>query len=51
MNDRCDFGALFLQSAVVVAFVSILTWFRLFWLISLGVGALGEVIGPSAYWI
>ncbi len=44
-------GALFLQLAVVVASVSILTRLRLFWLIRLGVRALGAVIGLGAHWI
>jgi hypothetical protein len=51
INDRCDLGALFLQLAVVVASVSILTHIRAFWLASLLVGACGAVIGLSAFWL
>ena len=51
INGYCDFGALFLQLAVVVASVSIPSRLRLFWLMSLGVGALGLAIGLSACWI
>lgn len=40
-----------LQLAVVVASVSIPSRLRLFWLMSLGVGALGLAIGLSACWI
>ena len=40
-----------LQLAVVVASVPILSRLRLFWLMSLDVGALGLVIGLRAGWI
>jgi hypothetical protein len=36
INDRCDFGAFFLQQAVVLVYVSIPTRFRLFRLIIWG---------------
>ena len=49
INDRCDQGALALQIAVVVCSVAILSRWRLFWYIGLGLGALGSLIGLSAF--
>ncbi len=43
MNDRCDFSGLFLQIAIVIASVAILSGQRLFWFASLGLAAFGAV--------
>jgi hypothetical protein len=51
INDRRDFGTLFLQLAFVVASVLILTRLQFLWLTSLDVGALGAGISLSAYCI
>lgn len=51
INDRCDKGALFLQLAVVVASVAILTQMRFFWWIGMALGVAGAVIGGSAFWM
>ena len=49
INDRCDQGALSLQIAVVVCSVAILSRWRLFWYIGLGLGVAGALIGLSAF--
>ncbi len=49
INDRCDFGALFLQLGVVVASVAILTRWKAFWFGSILLGAVGAVIGLSSF--
>lgn len=49
INDRCDQAALALQIAVVVCSVAILSRWRLFWYIGLGLGLAGTVIGISAF--
>jgi hypothetical protein len=49
VNDRCDHGALFLQLAIVIASVAILTRLHLYWFISMALGAVGTVIGLSAF--
>ena len=51
VNDRCDHAALALQIAVVICSVAILSRWRLFWYIGLGLGAAGALIGLSAFWI
>lgn len=51
INDRCDFGALFLQLGIVIASVAILTRWRLLWIISILLGLTGTVVGLSAYLI
>jgi hypothetical protein len=43
MNDRCDFAALFLQIAVVICSVAILSRMRLFWFAGLILAAVGVV--------
>lgn len=43
MNDRCDFAGLFLQIAIVIASVAILSRQHLLWFISLGLAAFGAV--------
>lgn len=49
INDRCDHAALSLQIAVVVCSVAILSRWRLFWYIGLGLGVAGALIGMSAF--
>lgn len=49
INDRCDQGALALQIAVVICSVAILSRWRLFWYIGLGLGAAGTLVGISAF--
>ncbi|GEM_PF-168687 len=49
INDRCDHAALALQIAVVICSVAILSRWRLFWYIGLGLGVAGSLIGLSAY--
>lgn len=41
MNDRCDFAGLFLQIAIVIASVAILSRQRLLWYASLGLALFG----------
>jgi hypothetical protein len=43
MNDRCDLAGLFLQIAIVIASVAILSGQRLLWYASLGLAAFGAV--------
>ena len=43
MNDRCDFAGLFLQIAIVIASVAILSRQHLLWFASLGLAAFGAV--------
>jgi hypothetical protein len=49
INDRCDHAALALQIAVVICSVAILSRWRLFWYIGLGLGVAGALIGLSAF--
>ncbi len=49
INDRCDHAALALQIAIVIASVSILSRWRVLWFIALALGAVGTVIGISAF--
>jgi hypothetical protein len=49
INDRCDQAALALQIAVVICSVAILSRWRLFWYIGLGLGVAGALIGMSAF--
>ena len=49
INDRCDHAALSLQIAVVICSVAILSRWRLFWYIGLGLGVAGALIGMSAF--
>ena len=49
INDRCDMASLALQIAIVIASVSILSRWRLLWFIALALGAVGTVIGISAF--
>jgi hypothetical protein len=51
INDRCDHAALALQIAVVICSVAILSRWRLFWYIGLGLGVAGALIGMSAFWL
>jgi hypothetical protein len=51
INDRCDHAALALQIAVVICSVAILSRWRLFWYIGLGLGLAGTLIGISAFLI
>jgi Domain of unknown function (DUF4337) len=43
MNDRCDLSGLFLQIAIVIASVAILSRQRLLWFASLALGLFGAV--------
>lgn len=43
MNDRCDFAGLFLQIAIVLASVAILSHQHLLWFTSLGLAVFGAV--------
>lgn len=49
INDRSDHGALFLQIAIVVASVSLLSRWKPLWFAGLILGAIGAVVGLSAY--
>ena len=49
INDRCDHAALSMQIAVVVCSVAILSRWRLFWYIGIGLGVVGALIGMSAF--
>ena len=49
INDRCDTGSLGLQIGIVICSVAILSGWRMFWLIGMGLGAIGIAIGVSAY--
>ena len=49
INDRCDHAALSLQIAVVICSVAILSRWRLFWYIGLGLGVAGALIGMSSF--
>ena len=51
VNDRCDHASLFLQVAVVLCSVSILSGWRPFWWIGIGLGVAGTVLGASAFLI
>ena len=49
INDRSDRGALFLQIAIVVASVSMISRWKPLWFTGLALGAIGAVVGLSAY--
>lgn len=49
INDHCDHAALFLQIGVVVCSVSILSGWRPFWLIGIGLGIVGMAFGIAAF--
>ena len=49
INDRSDHGALFLQIAIVVASVSMISRWKPLWFVGLALGAIGAVVGLSAY--
>ena len=49
INDRSDHGALFLQIAIVVASVSLISRWKPLWMIGLVLGAIGAAVGLSAY--
>jgi hypothetical protein len=49
INDRCDHAALSLQIAVVICSVAILSRWKLFWYIGLGLGLAGLLIGLTAF--
>jgi Domain of unknown function (DUF4337) len=49
INDRCDQGGLLLQIAVVLASVAIVSRLKPLWWMSLAIGAVGAVIGLSAF--
>ena len=49
INDRSDHGALFLQIAIVVASVSILSRWKPLWFSGLVLGVIGAVVGLSAF--
>jgi len=49
INDRCDHAALSLQIAVVICSVAILSRWKLFWYIGLGLGLAGLLIGITAF--
>ena len=48
-NDRSDQGALFLQIAIVVASVSMISRWKSLWFVGLALGAIGAIMGLSAY--
>ena len=49
INDRSDRGALFLQIAIVIASVSMISCWKPLWLTGLALGAIGAAVGFSAY--
>jgi hypothetical protein len=49
VNEHCDKAALFLQIAVVICSVSILSGWKPFWLIGIGLGIIGTVFGIGAF--
>ena len=49
INDRSDRGALFLQIAIVVASVSMISRWKPLWFTGMALGAIGAVVGLSAY--
>lgn len=51
INDRSDMGALIIQIAIVLASVAILSKWKALWLIGVGMGALGSIIGATAYFL
>jgi len=51
VNDRCDYGALGLQIGIVIASVAILSHFKPLWLMGLGLGAVGTVVGATAFFM
>jgi len=51
INDRCDHAALSLQIAVVICSVAILSRWKLFWYIGMGLGVAGALIGMSTFWL
>jgi hypothetical protein len=51
VNDRCDHASLLLQVAVVLCSVSILSGWRPFWWMGIGLGGVGAILGVSAFLI
>jgi hypothetical protein len=49
VNEHCDRAALFLQIGVVICSVSILSGWKPFWLIGLGLGIVGAAFGIGAF--
>jgi Domain of unknown function (DUF4337) len=49
VNEHCDRAALFLQIGVVICSVSILSGWRPFWFIGIGLGIVGIAFGVAAY--
>lgn len=49
VNDRCDLAALALQIAIVVASVAILSRWKPLWVFAVVLGAIGGVIGATAF--
>jgi hypothetical protein len=51
INDRCDHASLFLQLSVVFCSVSILARSQKLWFVGIVLGAIGAVIGVTAFLI
>lgn len=49
INDKCDRASLFLQIGVVICSVAILSGWKPFWLIGVGLGIVGTVIGAGVF--
>jgi hypothetical protein len=49
INDRCDQSSLLLQIAVILCSVAILVRMHSFWFIGMGIGAIGTVVGATAF--
>lgn len=49
VNEQCDKAALFLQIGVVICSVAILSGWKPFWLIGLGLGIVGAAFGVGAF--
>lgn len=51
INDRCDLSSLLLQIAVILCSVAILVRLRPFWFLGMAVGAVGAVVGATAFFM
>lgn len=49
INDRCDLAALLLQIGIVICSVAILSSWKPFWYTGIVLGAIGAVIGVTAF--
>jgi hypothetical protein len=49
INDRCDLSALLLQIGIVICSVAILSSWKPFWYIGIVLGAVGAVVGVTAF--